>query len=191
MAITLRLVKGDTLTFEEMDGNFTDLSSSISESFRRTEDIKKFFLEDPSTMESLISSSVFRVDVGKAQITGSLTLVLSGSNSKFSIVTGSQEKVSYDGSDFLVKANTEVQGTLTVRDPGDTDAVVMSVGGTEVFTIANGTAGTFLSAEDNGNVTLAQSLIVSGVLQLNSQNPAPTPVDGGIIFSGSNFFLGM
>ena len=191
MAITLRLVKGSILTYEEVDGNFTDLSSSISESFRRTDDIKRFFLEDPSTLESLVSSSIFRVNVGRAEVTGSLSLVLSGSNSKFSIVTGSEEKVSYDGTDFQIKANTTVEGTFTVRDPSDTDAVVMNVGGNEEFTIGNGTVGTFFTADSAGNINLAQSLFISGVLQLNNQNPAPTPVDGGIIFSSSNFYLGM
>ena len=149
MAITLRNVKGSELTFEELDGNFTDLNGRVTT------------LEGSTGLSNVVEDTT--PELGGDLVTGTKRLKLSSSGGSMLDFTVTQYSVANNtvlssvGSInlFLDSASADASGDTAFRIFDTTNPDGTFNENTNIFKIA-----------DNGNVTVTGNISVSGTNQI-------------------------
>ena len=149
MAITLRNVKGSELTFEELDGNFTDLNGRVTT------------LEGSTGLSNVVEDTT--PELGGDLVTGTNRLKFSSAGGSMLDFTVTQYSVANNtvlssvGSInlFLDSASADASGDTAFRIFDTTNPDGTFNENTNIFKIA-----------DNGNVTVTGNISVSGTNQI-------------------------
>ena len=149
MAITLRNVKGSELTFEELDGNFTDLNGRVTT------------LEGSTGLSNVVEDTT--PELGGDLVTGTNRLKFSSAGGSMLDFTVTQYSVANNtvlssvGSInlFLDSASADASGDTAFRIFDTTNPDGTFNENTNIFKIA-----------DNGNITVTGNISVSGTNQI-------------------------
>lgn len=133
-------------------------------------------IEDPTIIETTITNNVVEIS--------EIALIQSGSIFNITNVTSTGED--WDGTR---DGDASITGSLTVSKTLFSDVVSASVISASTFAITGDGESSILLISSGGNTPITVN--PDGLIIFDQFNYTPTPIEGGFLYSGSNFFIGL